>query len=1499
MMNGVVCQLLWSLLRMWRVTVCEVQEGQTLLQPQGVTIILEPSEGGDLEVPGAVEQIKARSTGRPWSLEDVIRGVLPDLYRACRTRERPTIYRFVAEGEIGPWEDVYQFFRSLRTRVFDAREPLTALDDERELASVQQDRALSRKIRGAGGRPTERGLFLYIARVLAGDDKSEKGTGRRRKLEDPPEVLQRNLLRLLGSFELKGGQQWSAVEDEVRRELSARGVKNFEEKLDALIGNLLRRAREGAAVVEREDFLVQHGLQALPLHTWDLILGESQLFLRRVLRLRGYKASEDCRERRPLLNLLQAGTGGPVVAWGESGQGKSWLLYGTAQELVHRGEVVLVLDSTQDVLRDRDEAARLFCERIWGTDERYSLDRLAQRVRREVPDLAGRPWLTVLIDGVRDRSYLAQLIRQEWEEIGIRVAVAFTTETREPDRLDGGVLPLSVRDFSHREVLSYLRLRLGPEALLPPQDILRLLRHPLWARLHCDLVSGGGSWRADNEYQLIEGYWTGQAAHALMATDALIELASRLLEGEEYPWPLSRLRAMGIGDFELDLLASTHLVSRVRGGRRVELWHDRLLQWAVAEGLVAGLQARRLTSEVLRARVRSCIEGEEGRRFGYVPMDVLWLMTDPAVPREQDVLGLLEMIEEFDGLFAQISTLGDRIVPHIFARLRQIAGDSSYLEIRYLEMLESMSDPSIAGFAVEMLNEDQVRLQKIAARILATHGSPEALDRLWALYRAWSAEVEARRKGGAAQESEVNFHDVVQVDKALGSCVPQTAAWLEEALRAADPAVDPVHTLVYLIPKVEQGRDLWLRVKEVAFEKVQPAHERSLAVCIARFLDSEEVPWLEARVNGKGHLLAPMARKGLYLLSPEGVFQPIDLEVKDLGSGRALWLRPLQNEDPQRTSALLLEAIRAAEQPWRAAIFYGGREDWMSHDVLELLLDTTNEILARELAEPSPEGGDPLWRPFSRLKNISHLDLLKLFWRRRGTDLERNLSDWLIREGPTDGRMPRLTPEAGLSVLRKIAGEGILKVANSYLETATTYWGRDEAYDLGLRAADQKTIDLLARVAFQEEQQPAHSRRTHPLDKREVLLVLADHGQDKTMVRAVIGWGLQLPRDFDKYLNGRVLGDTELAPALEALSLTPIPPGAILALGMCRRPEMETKILEVLAHVEPASPQALACLLALETLGASSEASLHGFRRGLEVPEHQFVARRFLDRFEARRATDESLAEAARRVWERRDDHWHLPEDGESLEVLSYLDTEEVREYLRERALSEASWGGEPSGHFDAILALMKLDPDSAFEAARHQIARGSKKHRNLYPQVLIEVDGQRALGEFAKMLREEDDFVLICSIGEALDRGSKRSPLLRWLGDPDPKLREGACIAAEAMRWSADLDEALFALRRDEDWDTREAAWEALEKVRLQKEVDRLVEAFQAETDRARRWCLLDAALDLGYPGVVRGYGRFGWFSALQETESLPYSMRKHALKRLEKHREELIKTLEKRKRG
>lgn len=57
-----------------------------------------------------------------------------------------------------------------------------------------------------------------------------------------------------------------------------------------------------------------------------------------------------------------------------------------------------------------------------------------------------------------------------------------------------------------------------------------------------------------------------------------------------------------------------------------------------------------------------------------------------------------------------------------------------------------------------------------------------------------------------------------------------------------------------------------------------------------------------------------------------------------------------------------------------------------------------------------------------------------------------------------------------------------------------------------------------------------------------------------------------------------------------------------------------------------------------------------------------------------------------------------------------------------------------------------------------------------------------------------------------------------------------------------------------------------------------------------------LDAALDIGYPGVVAGYGAGAWFGPM--CGGLPFALRDHALSRLEEKRKELRDELAKRKR-
>jgi hypothetical protein len=102
----------------------------------------------------------------------------------------------------------------------------------------------------------------------------------------------------------------------------------------------------------------------------------------------------------------------------------------------------------------------------------------------------------------------------------------------------------------------------------------------------------------------------------------------------------------------------------------VEVWHDRLLSWSVAEAL-----AESAAEAVLPERLMLCIKasGRTGRILGYVPMDVLWLLSEKPGDRGL-VAGMIARFERQDAFGYQqtyqlLYTLGSRIVPGLLERL--------------------------------------------------------------------------------------------------------------------------------------------------------------------------------------------------------------------------------------------------------------------------------------------------------------------------------------------------------------------------------------------------------------------------------------------------------------------------------------------------------------------------------------------------------------------------------------------------------------------------------------------------------------------------------------------------------------------------------------------------------------------------------------------------------------------------------------------------------------
>jgi hypothetical protein len=655
-LRGFEYQLLWSLFH--------ATEGKvTVGDDESVTAILEPDNGVDFEYrfgeERRVEQIKSRTTGESWGFAELLHEVLPNLYR-CVDLDISTAYVFVTETPMGNWQEAYRFFESLREKpVPRPAELLSALDVESEL-------------RISGRLYTKRSLFEHIVQEVA-DGGAE-----------PLRVW-----HLLRGFRFLGNQDYSAVVLKINRALLNQGIPlgEIETKRTELIGDLHHRAAQGNSELESTGFFSSHGLTAVSLKRWVDIQARARQCLHDSLDSVRYRRDWDVREASPISSLLLEEAGpedliarssdqplvnarSAVLLTGDSGQGKSWQLYRLGHELAEDGQIAILIQGSGAASSDLDAVAAVFCREIWGISRVQSLRDLVDLRRRELPNVQ-EPWLTVLIDGVRDEDYALALLQEpSWQRLGLRVVLG----CRESDRfkeVQPQVIP--VKKFTDKELSQYLKVRLDVDWIDLPTDVVELVKTPLFARFFCDLQSGSTKWRPDNEYHLVERAWSRQTADFRLAAAAVATLAARIPEEPIYPWPIAKIRAVGLRDQDVKALVDAGLLRWVGGGRSLEIWHDRILNWAVAEGLVGALRSGEIILETLSSRA---IHGPSTdpllRRLGYVAMDTLWLLTTPELNLADAAGRFLSELEKHwddEALRRTLPTLGARITPYLVPRL--------------------------------------------------------------------------------------------------------------------------------------------------------------------------------------------------------------------------------------------------------------------------------------------------------------------------------------------------------------------------------------------------------------------------------------------------------------------------------------------------------------------------------------------------------------------------------------------------------------------------------------------------------------------------------------------------------------------------------------------------------------------------------------------------------------------------------------------------------------
>lgn len=623
--HGVLYQALGAL-----ATCINLQQKLRLSSPDRLSetaiLVLEPANGGDqVEKRGhqrVVTQLKSRSTGA-WSLGQVIERVLPDLYQAVDLNQ-PTTYRFVTNASIGSWDAPRQFFRSLARRPTD--EPLTC-----RLSSAEPYFYLPAG-RADGRRETmysERDLFDRILGHLSSSPKVARESLVKR---------QRKVWNLLANLVIEPDTDFAATEAQIDRWLLSQvGSKHKLQIIrDALLLDLLRSAQAGNAAIDPRSFFKKHRLNSAPLSDWESHTRSSKAVLAELLARRGFDRAEDVRPSlASSLATLLKNDQLPLVVSGDGGQGKSWLVGAIGTDLAARGELVIQIDAVGDGPRDLQAACEALWRRVLGREEVFPLGQTRNCLSELNPLLANRP-IFLIVDDVRTSEEARQLLMEPCDAWGVRLLLAVSTNvaTGLADIVAARRATVrAVPDFEPEELRTSLTRALGNHWVKIPDDVRSTLRRPLLCRLYLEMAEAG-AWMPRREYELYERVWERfllQAAERHPMDGVLLAKASAaILQGMNYPWDAEDLCRNWHDDrFIVRLSRSGWLAPRPL--HRYAIWHDRLLNWATAVGLVGQYRRGELSLDALGGLLRGLEASDhpQGSLLRYVPLDVLWLLSAP------------------------------------------------------------------------------------------------------------------------------------------------------------------------------------------------------------------------------------------------------------------------------------------------------------------------------------------------------------------------------------------------------------------------------------------------------------------------------------------------------------------------------------------------------------------------------------------------------------------------------------------------------------------------------------------------------------------------------------------------------------------------------------------------------------------------------------------------------------------------------------------------------
>lgn len=1482
--------------------------------------IVEPSGGGDLKHTTTsgrtVYQAKSRSTNKKWSLAELVVEVIPDFLRSEPTTS--TNYLFVTDGALGDIKPLKRLGEYLSCP------PPQATDEDQALwlkgiKALKSQLPKPPKDSTPNSNPSASDFLDRLVEILMLEMKGPSYPS------VDPEILRGWLALLLPGLNVRQISETN-LEGHIFDILDQIGVirENRRSHLSTLIGELIRLSRSGDLRILWSSIFSDC---TIPLTHWANIRSRSFELAKQTLQELGYVPSLDVRDDNVVIRAILLSDhkiqNRTVILRGGSGYGKTWAMAGAIWRLIRLPiqPALVHVDQSGNLLRDLDLAAQKFCESIWQIDQPLPFKVLCRKVHNSVKlDDDSQPWLIVFIDGVADGEYLNPRQAETLRTQGVSVIIALTTKPGAVPELGDQQVGL----FTPRQALRFLENHLGSNFQTPPPDVVDLIRSPLLAKVYVQVARGEAAWQPTNEYELVEKHWRGFGSSAvLMAGLQKLELlAASLLDGEPYPWLASRLLEAGLTETAFQHFLASGLLVAVADHRKVRIWHDRILEWAIAEGLVqswlaqteaaqakAGSADETIASSttILQTKVSSAGENRPSRgRYGYVAFDVLWLMLKEKTPyRLKAAVELLkESTPEYRHRFpiGSIETLGERLGPALEEWVFTLPTSefASATIAAQLGEVAARLEPkcsSVAGFAA--IQSSSAPVQVFGLKILAQHPNSSAANRLLEL----QMQVRSLRTGETTGENKVGperllVHMDSELENALILSLSNLSDGGEKAFLGCT-AADQFCTILGLLPKIPKGRAIWLKHKAALLARSVCSAQgiRFAAFCIYCFIDrSEEArAWLDARVNSfSSYAEASMARLALWTWF--GEILPLPKETAngfEIACSIRWWPRRVFLDDRESYAVLAAEVGKSME--FQVALEYLPMR--LCGTSLGFAQDTISKVtsqLDRQTAEIEAGVDPPKYILFESLSSLADADTLLALWGAGSTELESALVRYLIALGPPESRAKGRSDHA-LDFLTVLSGKGIDEVAGLYLASAPGFYCFLRAFPLLERSCSPSNAGLLASLAV-----ASVADDDNEYAARMCIAILCHHGFWDLAVDGIIKYGLKNLRDLEELEVG-LWPDSAFDVVLTALRDEPSA-GALLALGLSGRKEYSHLAREAIRDSSNNSEILEAAWLALDLLDDRSDETLKmvlaslsdatcGRYRGLLNIAYRCNISVMNSRDEERLISDLNLP--------------HLAEE----KILNYLDflragfdrplpvnKIEFVNFVWEQAFSRAEsfFSGT---RVAAIHALSVLAPEDSLLACKDALRSLKRPTERLQvPRVMLALDRTEALRQFYILLTEESDWRLVVAIGEALAQEGEAGleVILSWLQADDEILREGAAMAARAFPWSERLDQQLRVAMNDIDWRVRDVAEPALLQILQHREILRLRDLLEKQTTLARKWAAMEAAVKLGHPNIsgIRPL----WFYPL--INGLPYFARKFARKTLEEKSKKLLSKLEKKKR-